>query len=195
MRDEGEGISRIFEEREESFLREPEIGVEDGVFFVPLFNEPSFVGPTPAWKKLVGDLPVSAPQRRVLLAHPEGFTNEDYRRLNGYDRDEAYRQIRELVQARILQEAEAPGRSAAYRVAPGLRQTRVFLEGRVPRLREHFRRQARLKNADYREIFGLTRHSARRELKELVDRGFLRIEGERRGALYFAQPALGEAEK
>ena len=80
MRDEGEGISRIFEEMEESFLREPEIGVEDGVFFVPLFNEPSFVGPTPAWKKLVGDLPVSAPQRRVLLAHSEEFTNEDYRR-------------------------------------------------------------------------------------------------------------------
>ena len=153
------------------------------------------MGPSPAWKKLVGDLTVSAPQRRVLLAHPEGFTNEDYRRLNGVDRDEAYRQIRELVQARILQEAEAPGRGSVYRVAPGLRQTRVFLEGRVPRLREHFRRQARLKNADYREIFGLTRHSARRELKELVDRGFLRIEGERRGAHYFAQPALGGAEK
>lgn len=130
----------------------------------------------------------------MLLAHPEGFTNEDYRRLNGVDRDEAYRQIRELFQARILQEAEAPGRGAVYRVAPGPRQTRVFLEGRVPRLREHFRHQARLKNADYREIFGLTRHSARRELKELVDRGFLRIEGERRGAHYFAQPALGGRE-
>ena len=108
---------------------------------------------------------------------------------------EAYRQIRELVRAGILQEAEAPGRGAVYRVAPDLHQARAFLEGRLPGLRAHLRGQSRLKNADYRQIFGLTRHAARRELKELVDRGFLVLEGERRGAHYLPLPALGVPEE
>lgn len=55
--------------------------------------------------------------------------------------------------------------------------------------------RARLKNADYRELFGLTRHGARRDLKRLVEEGFLRLEGERRGAHYLPEPALGMAEK
>lgn len=93
MRDEGEGIPRIFEEMEESFLAEPAIDVEEGSFVVRLFNEPIFIGPSPAWNKLVGDLPISPAQKRVLLAHPGGFTNEDYRRLNRVDRDEAYRRL------------------------------------------------------------------------------------------------------
>jgi len=58
--DEGEGISRIFEETEESFLRDPERGVEEGLLVVRLFNHQISLGPNSAWKKLVGDLPVSA---------------------------------------------------------------------------------------------------------------------------------------
>lgn len=195
MRDEGEGIPRIFEEMEESFLREPELGVEEGSFSVRLFNEPIFVGPSPAWKKLVGDLPISAAHKRALLAHPEGFTNEDYRKLNQVDRDEAYRQIRELVQAGFLQEAPSPGRGAIYRVAPTLHQARLFLEGRLATLRDHFRTQTRLTNADYRRLFGGTRYTAVRDLRRLVDEGFLRMEGERRGAYYVPRPSLLAAEK
>ena len=193
MRDEGEGIPRMFEEMEESFLGDPEIDVVEGSFVVRLFNEPIFIGPSAAWKKLVDDLPISPAQKRVLLAHPEGFTNEDYRRLNRVDRDEAYRQIHELVVAGILQAAEAPGRGAVYRVAPDLHGARAFLEARVPKLRDHFQQHERLQNADYRELFGVTRYTAVRELRRLVDEGFLRIEGERRGAHYLPQPALGLA--
>jgi predicted HTH transcriptional regulator len=193
MRDEGEGIPRMFEEMEESFLGEPEIDVVEGTFMVRLFNEPIFIGPSAAWKKLVDDLPISPTQKRVLLAHPEGFTNEDYRRLNRVDRDEAYRQIHELVVAGILQAAEAPGRGAVYRVAPDLHGARAFLEARVPKLRDHFRQHERLQNANYRELFGVTRYTAVREWRRLVDEGFLRIEGERRGAHYLPQPALGLA--
>ncbi len=194
MRDEGEGIPRIFEEMAESLLKEPEIGVEDGVFFVRLFNEPIFVGPSAGWKKLVGDLPISPAQKRVLLARPEGFTNEDYRKLNGVDRDEAYRQILELVDKGVVQAAQATGRGAVYRIAPTLHEARSFLETRLPKLREHFRRRARLKNADYRQLFGVTRHAALRELKQLADHGFLRLEGERRGAHYQPEAALSTAE-
>ncbi len=195
MREEGEGIPRIFDEMEQSFLRAPEFDVDHAVFRVVLFNEPIFVGPSPEWKKLVRELPVTAAQQRVLLAHPEGFTNEDYRKLNHVDRDPAYREIRDMVDRGIVSSAEAPGRGAVYRIAPDLHQARAFLEARLPKLRQHFHRRGQLRNADYRVMFKLSRYTAVRELRRLVDEGFLRIEGERRGAHYLPRPVLGLDQK
>lgn len=195
MREEGEGIPRMFDEMQQNFLRLPGITLEHGAFQVTLFNEPIFVGPSQEWKKLVRELPVGAGQQRVLLAHPEGFTNEDYRRLNGVDRDRAYREIQGMVEEGIVSSAEAPGRGAVYRVAPDLHQARAFLEARLPRLRQHFQRSPHLRNTDYRAMFNLSRYAAVRELRRLVDDGFLRIEGERRGARYLPQPALGHPAK
>jgi predicted HTH transcriptional regulator len=124
-----------------------------------------------------------------LLARPERFTNEDYRTLNQVDRDVAYREIQELVQAGIVA-STGHGRGAVYRVDPKLATQRVFLESRLPRLREHFRRSERLVNAEYRALFDLTRYKAVRELQQLVADGLLRMEGERRGAVYLPRPAL-----
>ena len=191
MRDEGEGIPRIFEEMQESLLKDPEIEVHDGIFMLRLLNEPSFVGPSAGWKKLVGDLQVSATQRRVLLAHPTGFTNEEYQRLNNVDRDEAYRQIQELVQRGILQKATSAGRRVPYRVTADLHRARSFLDARIPKLREHFRRSPTLTNAQYRDLFGVTRNVAGRDLGQLVDEGFLSREGERRGTHYVPVAVLG----
>ena len=160
------------------------------MFRVTLFNEPIFVGPSQEWKRLVQRLPVTSAQKRVLLAHPGGFTNEAYRKLNQVDRDEAYRQIQELVDGGILASTGAHGRGAVYRIAPDLHRARAFLETRLARLRQHFQSGMELKNADYREMFGLSRYAAVRELRRLVDEGILRIEGERRGARYLPGPAL-----
>lgn len=190
MREEGEGIPRIFDEMEESFLKAPEFGEEHGSFRVTLFNEPIFQGPSPEWKKLVRELPITTAQQRVLLARPTGFTNEDYRTLNHVDRDQAYREIQEMIAAGILSSVEAAGRGAVYRVASDLHQARAFLEARLPKLRQHFRTRPRLQNAEYREMFKLSRYAAVRELRRLVGEGFLRIEGERRGAHYVPQSGL-----
>jgi len=210
MREEGEGIPRMFEEMEASLLRAPEFEVEAGQFVVALHNEPVFMGPSPEWQNLVQRLPLSIAQRRVLVAHPEGFTNEDYRRLNTVDRDQAYREIQEMVSLGIVLPAEAPGRGAVYRVAAeaAARLARGYeasgnaknalagahiaqrLAGRLPGLRAHFARRPALKNADYCELFRLSRDAATRELKRLTREGYLRMEGERRGARYLAGPRL-----
>jgi len=145
-----EGISRIFEEMEASFLHAPEFREDAGQFLVVLRNAPIFTGPSAEWQTLVDRLPLRVEQRRVLLAHPEGFANEDYRRLNSVDRDEAYRQIQEMVSLGVITPAEAGGRGALYRIAPDLREARAFLENRLPSLRDFFTRHAYLKNADYR---------------------------------------------
>ena len=64
MRDEGEGVARIFEEMAESFLREPEAEMEDGVFSVRLYNEP-VAGPLDAipGKRRIRQLPSCRPAR------------------------------------------------------------------------------------------------------------------------------------
>lgn len=195
MREEGEGIPRIFEEMEENFLRPPAFDLADGVFGVTLFNKPVFAGPAPEWKKLIEDLPITVAQKKALLAHPEGFTNEDYRKLNPMDRDEAYRQLQELVSLGVLCPSEKPGRGATYRITENLHQTRIFLEARLPVLRQFFRNSPILRNAQYRSLFGLSRYASVRELKQLVEEGFLRLEGTRRGAHYLPLPALGRRQK
>jgi len=189
MREEGEGIPRMFDEMERSFLRPPAFSVAAAEMVVVLRNEPVFMGAGVEWQHVVQGLPLSVSQRRVLLAQPDGFTNGDYQRLNGVDRDQAYREIQELVTLGIVTSAEAPGRGARYHIAPDLREARGFLQGRVGGLRDYFRGHAYLKNADYRNLFGLTREAAKRELRRLVDEKFLRMEGERRGARYL--PGVG----
>jgi ATP-dependent DNA helicase RecG len=195
MREEGEGVPRMFEEMHESFLRAPQLGLADAVFTVTLRNEPIFSGPSPEWKSLVDALPLTLPQKRALLAHPEGFSNGDYQTLNHVDRDEAYRQIQEMVVRGVVQAAEKPGRGATYRIAEDLSEQRAFLDQRVPELRQFFTSEERLKNADYRELFGLTRYASVRELRQLVEQGFLRMEGERRGSHYRALPPLLEPQE
>ena len=44
MRDEGEGIVRVFREMADSFLREPEMTSESGLFTITLFNEAGLAG-------------------------------------------------------------------------------------------------------------------------------------------------------
>lgn len=190
MRDEGEGIQRIFDEMEQSYLRPPELAVEHGGFQLSLYNVPIFAGPSAEWQRVVAGLPIGLAQKRVLLARPERFTNEDYRELNQVDRDAAYREIQELVQAGYVLSSGAAGRGAVYRIAPDLHRTRRFLEERLPGLRGHFRSTPQLTNSDYRRLFPVSRVTAKLELRGLVQQGFLRMEGERRGARYLPMPAL-----
>jgi ATP-dependent DNA helicase RecG len=194
MRDEGEGVPRIFDEMRESFLKPPLLDFASGVFSVTLRNEPIFSGPSPEWKRIVEALPITVPQRRMLYAHPSGFTNAEYQSLNEVDRDEAYRQIQELVAQGVVQGAERSGPGALYRIAPDLLQRRSFLERRLPILIEFFAKEPRLRNADYRALFGLSRYTSVRELRQLVAHGFLRLEGERRAAFYLPLPSLEKGE-
>lgn len=184
MREEGEGIPRMFEEMEASFLHPPVIEVDAGAFRLALRNDPIFSGPSDEWTAMVQAMPISQAQKRVLLARPGGFTNEDYRKFNMVDRDHAYREIQELVSQGIVMPAEAPGRGAVYRVSPNVREARAFLQSRLPRLNELLQARGSVSNADYRELFEVTRLRATRELNRLVEEGYLVLKGKGRGARY-----------
>ena len=183
-------MPRIFEEMQESLLRQPEFGIEAAQVAVVLRNQPIFSGASAEWHGIVSQLPINVAQKRVLLAHPDGFSNEDYRTLNAVDRDDAYKQIQEMVAMGVLQPPPSAGRGAVYRPAPGLLQSRGWLEKRIPVLQTFFTTHDRLTNTDYRELFNVTRFAAIRDLRRLTEEGFLVLEGERRGAFYRSGPPL-----
>ena len=153
-------------------------------------------GPTAEWQSVVAGLELTNTQKRALLAYPNGFSNEEYRKINGLDRDQAYREIQDIVTKGVLQPAAALGRGAVYRFSAEVRSAVAWLEQRAPQLQAFFESHERLTNTDYRELTGLARYSAVRELAKLVEGGFLTMAGERRGTHYLPGPTLsseGEA--
>ena len=183
MREQGEGVPRMFEEMERSWLPVPELTNDSDRFRVVLINRPIFETPDPDWVRHVRELPIAERQKRILAAYPpgaNGFQSADYQRLNGVDRDTAYRELMELVELGLLAPPERRGRGARY--------DSVGLRGFVPSARDVLAKrmsaQGFIRNADYREIFGVDRPKAMRALAGLVAETVLRQEGERRGTRY-----------
>ncbi len=190
MRDEGEGVPRIFEEMQESLLKQPEIAVEAAQLVVVLYNEPLPIGPTAEWQALVARLDLTNTQKQVLLAYRSGFTEEQFRAINTSDHAQAQREIAEMVAKGLLVPPAPEQPAGSYGLSRELRETAAWLERRVPRLRAYFGTHDRLTNAEYRAIFGVTRFAARHELARLVEEGILLQKGERKAAHYVAGTAM-----
>ena len=197
MREQGEGIPRIFEEMEQSWLRLPEFRTDAHRFTLILRNQPIFETPDTEWVRYVQSLPISQRQRRILAAYPQGssFTSADYQTLNEVDRDAAYRELKDMVDLALVSAPVHKGRGARYHVLapPVLKPTPQ--QGLAARMA----RQGFIQNKDYREIFGINRLEASQRLADLVIQGVLIRQGERRGARYQAGPVwenwLGGAQK
>ena len=191
MRGSGTGFTRVCKEMSDSSLHAPIVVHQHGLFRVTLRNAPQLTMAGPGWKNVVRSLPVSPDQKRILLARPDGFTHEDYRRLNAVVESEAKRGVHDLVRKGITtcafrDEDEVP----IYYLTPDLDDTRYFLEDRVPKLLKFFRRDPRLRVAHYRALFEATPAQASRELRQLVELGFLQVEGRGRGKGYLPLAGL-----
>ncbi len=193
MRDEGEGIARVFREMTDSFLHEPQFASESGLFTITLFNEPVYGTANPDWRRVIRELPIADDQERVLIARPDGFTHEDYQRLNSVDEPEARDRVSDLLNKDIVVGIETDlSKPPRFALAPALAAVRRVLEERIPKLREYYRDRPFLKNADYRALFTVDRPTALSELRLLVHHGYLRVEGERRGTQYLPTATLGK---
>ena len=192
MRDEGEGVARVFREMEDSLLREPEMASESGLFTITLFNAPAKESIKPGWDQFLTTLPISDDLRRVLLVRPRGFTVDNYRRANGVGAEEAARDIGEMCDWGILaQDTDGEEGPTRFSVTAKLEATGRFLEARIPTLQRYLRRERTIRNSDYRELFEVDRHRALRELRRLVMLGFLEETGIGRGTRYKAATPMG----
>jgi ATP-dependent DNA helicase RecG len=191
MRDQGEGIPRMFEEMELSWLRPPEFSQSTGVFTVVLRNEPVFEAVDPEWGSYVRRLPLDVRQKRALIAFRfQEFQSAEYQRLNGVDRDVAYRELTAMVERGVLEHRGGATRGARYRIPAGLRAGTVSAESPPDAvLVARMDAVGAITNADYREIFGVDRATAKAALKDLVRRAVLVMEGERRTARYVRGPS------
>ncbi|MCC6644987.1 MAG: putative DNA binding domain-containing protein [Polyangiaceae bacterium] len=190
MRQQGEGIPRMIEEMELSWLPPPEIVGTPRELTVTLRNEPIFDTSDRAWTRYVRNLPLEVRQKRALVAFADraAFSSSDYQTLNRVDRDVAYRELTALEERGMVR-ARGATRGRQYEVvkpraaAPGAEPTPAA------RLVERMRAAGRITNADYREAFGVERDAARSALAAWVAGGVLELRGERRGAHYVAGAA------
>ena len=191
MRGDGSGLGRMRASMEASFLKEPELAEHGVVVSVTLRKEPTYETAGPGWPYLVRQLRVSADQRRILLARPDGFSHVDYQLLNAVHENEAKMRVQELVEEGILfRDFDTADEVTMCYLTAELDAARWFLEARVPKLREHFRKDPWLRNSDYRTLFKVSPRDAGQEVAQLVKLGFLRAEGRGRAARYMPTAGL-----
>ncbi len=187
VRERGEGLPRIFEETEESFLPAPELLAEGRFFKMILRNTPVFDEKTSTWLRSFPLGKMNVRQRRLLAHAYQGgrgfFVLREYAKVNQIDKETARREIRELVNLHIV---EVVGTKKSAKYYPLLQRGTI-----EDRLRDYFSRHSALSNSDYRKLVGhIHVVTASVQLKKLVKAGLLRREGARRGTLYYATPEL-----
>ena len=191
MREQGEGIPRMFEEMEESYLPLPEFEADEHSFAVTLRNQPIFDVGDPEWIQHLQSLPINNRQRRILAARKgAGFTSGEYQTINKVDRDTAYRDLREMVAMGLLEGPEGRGRGAAYRVVtrePEKVDRIVKVEPRQA-LAQLVQQRGFVQSRDFQTAFGVGRYKAWSELTALVASGVLTRHGERRWTKYRPGP-------
>jgi len=190
MRDLGEGIPRMFEVMEKSYLRPPEFHQDGFMFQVTLRNTPIYDLETQRWLEQFAEYPLNQRQRRILAyAHQHGraFTNHAYQRVNEVDRDLAYREIQEMIRLGIV--ARPSGRySRTYSVVkPSAAEP---LPDELSAILDVIRAQGYVTNQDLRKAWGVSRSTAWQLVQELVNEGYLRQEGEKRGTRYHPMEKL-----
>jgi len=191
MREQGEGIPRMFEGMQVSFLPMPALDVDGGWFRVVLKNTPIFQSTDPEWSRAVRELAIEVSQKRALVALSDReFANADYCDLNRVDRDTAYRELQDLLARGLVQKTNGTGAGVRYRVVRASVPRPPPELAATPRdvLARRMETEGFITNAYYREAFGVDRYVAKQALARWVTSGVLILEGSRRGARYRPGP-------
>lgn len=187
MREIGEGVPRMFAEMAENGLHPPEFDEGPaGCLTVTLRNAPVWDEGIRAWLAGFKDRGLTPNQMRLfVMARQQGgrFTSAQYQTLVGADIYTASREIKELIRKELVSLEKKGGR--VYRLT---RSDRPLPPDDYRRIASELRVRERLTNRDLRGIWGTDRQSALRRARQLVDSGWLRAEGERRGRRYLAGP-------
>lgn len=186
----GQGIDRMIAEMEEALLDPPEFEERETSFIVRLRGTSVFAAEDRLWVTEFAEVGLSA-HAKIALVYTKrhgAISNEDLRNLRGLDRDASRGVLQDLV-ARGLLEGVGRGRGARYVLGRIARRTasEATLDEQLRTVLNHARRKGVVANSDVRGLLDVDRQDARGILMELVGRGLLRAEGERRGRRYFPQ--------
>jgi ATP-dependent DNA helicase RecG len=186
MREQGEGIPRMFETMELQGLYPPKLRLEaDAIFTVTLRNTPVYEPETLRWLEQYESLNLSGNQKRLLAyARDNGgsFTSRAYQKLVGVDIYTASRDIKNLIRWGVVRLKKKGGR--IYELTP----SPIFDTAEKPEeliaLEAVIKEKGFIQNQDIRVTLGVTRRQATRIAQQLVSLGWLEPKGERRGSYY-----------
>lgn len=187
MREQGEGIPRIFEAMEREGLYPPEIRLEaDAIFMVTLRNMVAYRQDTLRWLGELRDLDLSGNQKRILAyarEHSNAFTSRDYQGLVGADLYTASREIKDLIRKGVVRLPKKGGRVYKLVASPGAKGP-TEKPPEYLALEPILAQKGFVKSADIQEALGISRRQATRVASNLVACGLLRITGEKAGQRY-----------
>jgi ATP-dependent DNA helicase RecG len=190
MREQGEGIPRIFAAMASADLLPPSLAMDDFRFVVTLRNTPVWNAETRRWLDSYSDSNLSREQKRTLAfayAHGRRFTNREIQKQLDLDLYAVSTLVKSLVRKGIVRLIEKGGR--IYEVLPPgvIEPVPDDLRTLVPAFEHH----SGLDNRDLRRAWGLDRPRAYLRARSLVAAGWLEMEGSKRSAVYrLAQRAL-----
>ncbi len=182
----GTGIRSMIEAVRRANLEPPVFEDKRSSFWVTLKNHTLLNPETLAWLSQFAAVPLVDSQRLALayLRYNNELTNRVYQRLNRVDSLTATRELRGLVQSRLL-EQHGTRRWTHYT----LTVSREVTSGQGEALEEqqvldYVRKHGSIANRECRGLLGVTSSRASDILKRMRDRGILRQVGERRWARY-----------
>lgn len=186
MREQGEGIPRMFDTMERQGLYPPELRMEaDVIFTVTLRNTPIYTPDTLRWLAQFESLNLHGNQKRLLVyarEHGNVFTSRAYQKLVGVDIYGASRDIKDLIRRGVVRSQKKGGR--IYELIDASTAESIQKPDELLRLEELIRAKGSIRNQDIRTSLGISRRQATRVAEQLVALGWLRPVGERRGRRY-----------
>jgi ATP-dependent DNA helicase RecG len=188
MREQGEGIPRMFEAMEGQGLYPPDLRLEaDAIFTVTLKNTPVYGLDTLRWLAQFELLQLNGDQKRLLAyarEHGHTFTSRAYQRLVNVDIYTASKDIKDLIRRGVVRLQHKGGR--AYELMPFPAPATTEKPEDFVSLEPLLSSQGFVRNQDIREVLHLTLSQANRVARRLVATGWLRATGEKRGRRYVA---------
>ncbi|MEW6263925.1 MAG: ATP-binding protein [Thermodesulfobacteriota bacterium] len=189
MREQGEGIPRMFEAMEREGLYPPELKMEAGVIFtVTLRNSVAYGQDTFKWLEQFQYLGLSGDQKRLMAyakEHGGTFTSRDYQELINVDIYAASRDIKDLIRKGVVRLPQKRGR--VYEILTGPAAEAFWTKpSEYIALEPVLKNKGAIANADVREALGLSRLQASRVARKLVSAGWLTPVGNGRGRRYIS---------
>jgi ATP-dependent DNA helicase RecG len=183
MREQGEGIPRIFAEMASADLLPPALTMEDFRFVVTLRNTPVWDTETRRWLESYATFELSREQKRALAfarAHGQRFTNREIQKQFGMDLYAVSTLVKSLMRKGVVRLTEKGGR--VYEVLPiGVTEP---IPDELSVLMRTFRERETVANRDLQKAWGLDRAKSYQRARSLVMAGWLELVGTRRTAVY-----------
>jgi ATP-dependent DNA helicase RecG len=183
MREQGEGIPRMFEAMEAADLQPPELTIENVRFVVTLRNTPIYDPSTARWLRRFAVMGLSQDQKRMLaMAASRGgrFTSRDVQKHFRLDLYAASTLIKSLIRRGVVRLPQKGGRIYEVVEPTGVEQLPKDIAVLLP----SFREREQLPRRVLQDLWGVRPHQAYLKARSLSEGGWLEPSGAGRGAGY-----------